>query len=170
MDYSLCHALQNTNLGDLCNIVVLYDVNCQFQVNFRKRVQASKWMTYPNDKRTYFGIGAFHVSGHLPRCFPRHSPQFIPGSGIVDGEILETLWAVLNEVSPSTHTATLAARTEMLDDHMLDLNWKKLIGIGMAWLSTIHLIHLSIFQCQIFAKNIKLLSLRLTTARNTSRN
>ena len=51
-------------------------------------------------------------------------------AGVVDGEILETLWSVLNEVSPSAQMATLASRTEMLDDHMLDSNWKKLLNIG----------------------------------------
>lgn len=90
----------------------------------------SSSMEYPFDKDTFWGIGEFHVGGHVERCFARHSPQFIPGAGMVDGEILETLWSVLNEVSPSTQTATLASRTEMLDDHMLDSNWKKLLGIG----------------------------------------
>lgn len=131
MDYSLCHAVANSNVGDIDNIIILYDVNCQYHINFSKRVQqASTYLSYPFEKNTFHGIGAFHVSGHIARCFPRHSAQFIPGAGVVDGEILETLWAVLNEVSPSVQTATLATRREMLDDHMLDSNWKKLIGMG----------------------------------------
>ena len=54
----------------------------------------------------------------------------MPGIGIVDGEILESLWSTLNEVSPSAQTASLAARTELLDDHILDSNWKKVISQG----------------------------------------
>jgi len=49
---------------------------------------------------------------------------------MIDGEIAETLWAVLNSISPSLRTATLAHRSEVLDDHMNDSNWKKIIGIG----------------------------------------
>lgn len=130
MDYSLCHAILNSNMGDLPNLIVLYDISCQFHINFARRVARSPFMDYPFDKNTFWGIGEFHVGGHIERCFPRHSPQFIPGAGMVDGEILETLWSVLNEVSPSTHTATLASRTETLDDHMMDSNWKKLTGMG----------------------------------------
>jgi hypothetical protein len=43
---------------------------------------------------------------------------------------METLWAVLNSVSASTRTASLAHRTEILDDHMNDSNFKKLCHIG----------------------------------------
>lgn len=135
MNYLLCHAIQNTNVGNIGNIVVLYDINCQYHLNFEHRVQASKWIAYPFDKCMYFGIGAFYISGHIHCCFPWHSPQFIPGARVVDGEVLETLWAVLNKISPSTHTASLATRTEMLEDHMQDSNWKKLTGIGMWGLS-----------------------------------
>jgi hypothetical protein len=76
------------------------------------------------------GIGQFHVHGHQDICLYRFSTQFIPGAAIVDGEILETLWSVLNNISRSTRTATLAHRAEILDDHMNDWNWKKLVGIG----------------------------------------
>ena len=50
--------------------------------------------------------------------------------GIIDGEVLETLWSVLNESSRSTRGATLAHRAEILDDHMNHSNWKKLVGMG----------------------------------------
>ena len=49
---------------------------------------------------------------------------------MVDGEILETLWSTLNHISPSMRTASLAHRTEVLDDHMNDSNWKKTVSIG----------------------------------------
>ena len=54
----------------------------------------------------------------------------MPGAGVVDGEVLETLWSVLNTVSSATRTASLAHRTEILDDHMSDSNWKKMQHIG----------------------------------------
>jgi hypothetical protein len=47
--------------------------------------------------------------------------------GQVDGEVVETLWSQLNEVSGSTRTMAAFHRRETLDDHMNDSNWKKLI-------------------------------------------
>jgi len=48
---------------------------------------------------------------------------------MVDGEILESLWAQLNDISQSTRTSTLAHRTEVLDDHMNYSNWNKMVNI-----------------------------------------
>ena len=135
MDYSFCHGIANSNIGDINHLILYYDVVCQYYVNLRQRINmARNDLPFPDQKTIYYGIGAFHISGHIPRCFPRHSPHFIPGAGVIDGEILETLWSVLNEVSPSAQTASLPARTELLDDHMMDSNWKKLINIGTSFL------------------------------------
>jgi hypothetical protein len=48
----------------------------------------------------------------------------------VNGEVLETLWSVLNKISASMRTASLAHRTEILDDHLADNNFKKITNIG----------------------------------------
>ena len=52
------------------------------------------------------------------------------GAGQVDGEIIETLWSTLNDASQCTHTTTLTHCTEILNDHMNDGNWKKLVKFG----------------------------------------
>ena len=70
-------------------------------------------------------IGMFHVHGHQDSCFSQYATAFIEGAGMVNGEILETLWSTLNSISPSLCTATLVHWSEVLDDHMNDGNWKK---------------------------------------------
>ncbi|KAG6903916.1 hypothetical protein DXG01_013958 [Tephrocybe rancida] len=70
-----------------------------------------------------------HVHGHKDDCYRRFASSFIPGAAITAGEILETLWASLNKVSSQARTATLAHRAEILDDHMSDSNWKKIINM-----------------------------------------
>lgn len=60
------------------------------------------------------------------------APNYIPGAGRVDGEILETLWAPLIKVASSTRAMSKAHRQEILDDHMNDSNWKKLVKMGMS--------------------------------------
>src|ERR1700723_3445298 len=65
-------------------------------------------------------------------------PSFIPGSGIVAGEILESLWSSLNSISPAVRTATLPHRAEMLDDHASDSNHKKMLGMTATLCSKSH--------------------------------
>jgi hypothetical protein len=110
--------------------LLVYDIMCQWYRNFLKRVNESPYLHVHPDMKIYRGIGDFHVKGHVHECFPRYGLVFIKGAGVIDGEIVETLWSVLNTVSPSTRGATLAHRTELLDDHMNYSNWKKLTGIG----------------------------------------
>lgn len=74
-------------------------------------------------------IGLFHIHAHKEQCFFQYATSFIPGTGIVAGEILESLWSSLNSISPTARTATLAHRAEMLDDHATDSNHKKNIGM-----------------------------------------
>jgi hypothetical protein len=76
-------------------------------------------------------VGKFHLSAHKLDCFPRYSLNFVRGAGHVDGEILETLWAPFNKISPAARSMSLAHRQEIYDDYMRDSNWKKLVGIGL---------------------------------------
>ncbi|KDQ50182.1 hypothetical protein JAAARDRAFT_142322, partial [Jaapia argillacea MUCL 33604] len=56
--------------------------------------------------------------------------NYIVGAGQVNGEVIETLWARLNEISVSCQGMGNGHRTETLDIHMLNSNWEKLLGIG----------------------------------------
>ena len=118
MDYVLCQLL--LRLGAIKLIIVLYDVMCQYWKNLQRRVDREPFLHLnPN-------IGLFHVHGHKDECMPMFAPTFIPGTGNIDGEILETLWAPLDKISGSTRAMTTAHRQEILDDHMNDSNWKQL--------------------------------------------
>ncbi|KAF9492937.1 hypothetical protein BDN71DRAFT_1395995 [Pleurotus eryngii] len=55
-----------------------------------------------------FAIGQFHVHRHKENCQFRFSSMFIPQFRVIIGEILESLWANLNAVTPAMRTATLA--------------------------------------------------------------
>lgn len=112
-------------------ILLIYDIMCQWWKNFRKRVEHSPYLSIRDGLEVLRGIGDFHVRGHVSECFPRYALLFMNGIGMVDGEIVETLWSVLNETSRSSRGATLAHRSEILDDHMNHSNWKKVIGIGL---------------------------------------
>lgn len=130
MDYSICKAL-HYNTEDIPVALVMYDIMCQYRVNFKKRVRKSPELSIPKSLEIRTGIGLFHIHGHQDSCLPRYSPSFIPGAKQVDGEIIETLWAPLNNISRSLRGMSLAHRQEALDAHMNYSNWKKLVRISM---------------------------------------
>jgi hypothetical protein len=131
IDYAVCKALNGKSMVGINRALLVYDIFCQWWINFVARVNHSPYLSIPEGLELLGGIGDFHVKGHVIDCFARFTLQFIIGAGIIDGEILETLWAVLNETSRSAKGSTLAHRSEILDDHMNHSNWKKLIGMGM---------------------------------------
>ena len=131
MDYSLTQALRKCNKSK--KVCHYYDINCSFWEHFLERVQKSDFLEVPEAMEFLREIGLFHVHGHQNQCFMRFSPNFIPGAGMIDGEIIETLWVGLNEISGSTRNMSWHHRQEILDLHMNDSNWKKLVNMGK-WL------------------------------------
>ena len=125
VDFALLAALKTTGVDPDQGVLLIYDIACQYSVHLIQRIDAH----LPFGLKVETGIGLFHVHAHKDECFFRYAPSFIPGAGVVAGEILESLWSTLNSISPTARTAMLAHRAEMLDDHATDSNHKKLLGI-----------------------------------------
>jgi hypothetical protein len=134
MDWSLCEALATTNIGAIKYALDIYDITCQYWQHLLERIEGNPMLDIPEHLQLLHVIGLFHVHGHKDECLYRWATNYVPGAGVVDGEVLETLWSVLNTVSAGTRTASLAHRTEILDDHMNDSNWKKMQHIGNVYL------------------------------------
>ena len=130
MDYALCEGIKHSNTDGISGVILAYDVNCQYSINFQRRVATGPFLDFPAGLALLPAIGLFHVHGHQDQCYARYAPTFVRGIGKVDGEILETNWSVLNGISPMTRTMTLAHRTEVMDAHIADNNWKKMVNMG----------------------------------------
>jgi hypothetical protein len=130
VDYSVCNAL-NFNSHELPEGLVIYDVMCQYFVNFKDRLRdVSDHLQLDPQMKVLGAIGKFHLSDHVDSCFCHWSLNFMEGSGHIDGEIMETLWSGMNKVSGSARSMSKAHRQEALDDYMRDSNWKKMVRIG----------------------------------------
>jgi hypothetical protein len=125
VDFAFLSALKTTGVDPDQGVLLIYDIACQYSVHLKERIHTH----LPVGLQVEVGIGLFHVHAHKDECFFRYAPSFIPGAGVVAGEILESLWSTLNSISPTARTATLAHRAEMLDDHAADSNHKELLGI-----------------------------------------
>lgn len=131
MDYAFAHAIGRCN-GLLKLFLLLYDINCQYHKNLFLRMQKATHLHEVMDLEAeiLFGIGLFHVHGHDNKCYCRFAPTFIEGAGIIDGELIETLWEPLNHISGSIRAMSISHRQETLDIHMNDSNWKKITRMG----------------------------------------
>lgn len=132
VDYAVCQAIRNTNANKTPGVLLAYDVNCQYCIHFRDRIKHNPTLRRicPSDLSVDFVVGLFHVHGHKDECLSRFAPTFFPGAGVTSGEIIESLWSVLNGAANITRKMTLAHRAEFLDACMQDNNWQKLLGLG----------------------------------------
>jgi hypothetical protein len=126
MDYALCEASQH-NMEGITRAVTFYDINCQYNKHFRVRVDRSRFLEMAPELNIIPGIGLWHVHGHQDSCYVRYASNFIDGIGRIDGEIMETLWARLNLISPAARGMSSPHRQECLDYQMNDSNFCKMI-------------------------------------------
>ena len=91
----------------------------------------NKTLSFVEFNRLLVAVGKFHLGAHIGSCFWQYSLNFVEGAGQQDGEIMETLWSLFNKFAKMGRAMTLAHRWEVLNDHMRDVNWKKLVGMGL---------------------------------------
>jgi len=130
VDYSVCGGL-NFNSYGLGEALLIYDINCQYLINFYERLRDARYyLELDQDLKLLGAIGKFHLADHVDSCFSKWSLNFMKGAGHIDGEIMETLWSGMNKVSGAARSMSKSHRQETLDDYMRDSNWKKTVGIG----------------------------------------
>jgi hypothetical protein len=112
VDWSLLEAIRTTHVDPDQGLMFIYDIICQYWIYLNSRIGHF----LPIGLEINRAIGLFHVHAHKEECFYRFASSFIPGAGIVAGEILESLWSRLNLITTSTRMATLAHCAEVIDD------------------------------------------------------
>jgi len=121
VDWAFLEAIRTTSVDRDQAVMLMYDIICQYFIYLRDRIGH----LLPSGLDIDWAIGSFHVHAHKETCFFRFAPYFIPGTGIVSGEICEALWSSLNTITPATRTTTLAHRAEIIDDHAAESNHKR---------------------------------------------
>lgn len=152
MDYALCEALKH-NAGGIRRALTFYDVNCQYHKYLRDRVSSSPFLELDQELEIVPGIGLWHVHGHQDSCYVRYASNFITGAARIDGEIMETLWAPLNVISPSARGMGTPHRKECLDYQMNDCNFMKMIRMSGCLLCDNHYALINTLQARHFAEN-----------------
>ncbi|KIK73380.1 hypothetical protein PAXRUDRAFT_178597, partial [Paxillus rubicundulus Ve08.2h10] len=133
---SLCTRLEATGIGATacaCHGCFVPHSVVDFQKGERKLRQCvgnNEFLKFPMEMEIVPGIGIWHVHGHQPQRFSRYAPLYIKGAGWIDGEVIETLWSILNVVFVSTHGMSSPHRQELLNFQMNDSNFMKMIHMG----------------------------------------
>ena len=130
MDWAFLEAIRSTRVHPKQGVLFIYNLVCLYWIYLQSRIGHLLLNGLEIDRV----IRLFHVHDHKDECFFRFASSFIPGAGIVAGEILESLWSSLNRITPSTRTATLAHRAEVIDDHASDSNHKKALEMGNSFI------------------------------------
>ncbi|KAG2154298.1 uncharacterized protein EDB93DRAFT_1102429 [Suillus bovinus] len=95
------------NIEGITRAVTFYDINCQYNKHLHLQVDQSQFLEMVPELTIIPGIGLWHVHGHQDSCYVRYVSNFIEGIGWIHGEIMETLWARLNLISPAAWGMTL---------------------------------------------------------------
>jgi len=103
VDFAFLQALKTTRVDPQQGVMLIYDIVCQYIIYILDCIGTHLPAGLSIDQ----AIGLLHVHSHKDECFFRYATSFIPGSGIVAGEILKSLWSSLNLISPTVRTATL---------------------------------------------------------------
>jgi hypothetical protein len=130
MDYCILETLKMTHMEHLRKMALIYDIVCEYGIYMDSHFLNHPGLSLLEGLEVIKAIGLFHVHGHILECLHWYAMTYIPSLGVINGEILETLWAVINKTACSTCEATIAHRTEVLDDHIGDSNWKKTINMS----------------------------------------
>ena len=90
MDYAFVNAINFVNESEM--VMIIYDIVCKFIANFKeRRTQLPDFLATPLGLQIKKAIGLFHGHGHVKQCFTQYAPTFIKGSGMLAGEVIETL-------------------------------------------------------------------------------
>lgn len=130
MDYFFLSSIQDTVLR---RIVVSYDIACQWSCNLlnRCKVYPKNALSTTTDLTLTHLVPKFHLAAHIPKCQTAYSFNFTPHVGRTDGEAPERGWSAANGIASSTKEMGPGSRSDTLDDHFGDYNWRKIITIGM---------------------------------------
>lgn len=132
MDYATAAALTaNERRRAVQRMVDTYDINCQYWKNFWKRMdELPQHMQLDEALKLLFKIPHFHLYGHENKCQSGFALHFTELVGMLDGEHVERLWAILNSTAPSTMEQGPGARADQLNDHCNHNNYRKIVDMG----------------------------------------
>lgn len=116
-------------LPRLKDIIISYDIACQYSKHFLNRFINCNLLTLPTAD-IHWLIPKFHLPAHQEDCRHLYSFNYMKGVGRTDGEAIERFWSPHNYLSGSTSKMTYDFRMDTLNLHFSDWNMRKARHMG----------------------------------------
>ncbi|PBK68367.1 hypothetical protein ARMSODRAFT_887998, partial [Armillaria solidipes] len=130
MDFIFWSAVKNTKVKD---VLLAYDVGCQYKINLEER---RKKLPLPlrhkaSSPAVSVALPVWHGDIHKIECKTENSLLYQLGAAKSDGEALERLWAVLNQIAWQTKEMQPEVRHDAIEDKVDCHNYHKNVGLGL---------------------------------------
>ena len=132
VDYAFRSAVVDAIEAGITELVITYDVVCQWATNLRQRLltyTVGPSLDLDDLDSCRFAVPKFHGYGHAPVCQGKFNLAYMDGVGMTHGEGVETIWAHSGSIAIYTRENGPNARHLVLDDHWNGWNWRKYVGL-----------------------------------------
>ncbi|KAF7307110.1 CxC2 domain-containing protein [Mycena indigotica] len=131
MDFIVLATLEGETIT---NVVISYDVVCQWQVLWPTRakriIQRGDLEVDLSSFTIQYALPVWHAAAHETSCRSSNTLKYALGVGKTDGEGIERTWSLLNPISWSTKEMGAGGRQDAIEDKIDHLNFEKNIGLG----------------------------------------
>ena len=115
-------------------IFMSYDIACQWGIHFKTRMATKfpeDWSVNNGKTTVKMLVPKFHLPAHIEKCQRDFSFNYTKHVGRTDGEAPEHGWSKINGLAASAREMGPGSRRDLLEGHMGDSNWKKVVGMGL---------------------------------------
>lgn len=131
VDYALASALADDVNAGIKDVVVTYDVGCQWGKNLFDRLSKPHMPPLKTDTLNSLRVAVpkFHIIGHGASCQTNFNLAYMDCVGMTHGESVETIWSHSSSLAIWSRENGPGARHLILDTHWTGWNWRKLVGL-----------------------------------------
>ena len=130
-DYAVASTLANDIKAGITDVVITYDIGCQWGKNLSQRL--SDYSSAPpidiKSVNLRFAVPKFHIITHGASCQATFNLAYMDGVAMTHGEGVETIWASSTSLAIWSRENGPGARHLTLDDHWNGWNWRKYVGL-----------------------------------------
>ena len=132
VDYAVASTLASDVNAGIKDVVITYDIGCQWGKNFAHHLSHSASMpSLDIGSLNSFRVAVpkFHIIGHGASCQANFNLAYMDGVGMTHGESVETIWSHSTSLATWSRENGPAARHLILDSHWAGWNWRKFVGL-----------------------------------------